>query len=66
MLSLKRKEIVAVGDQIFTDVLGAKLFGIKIILTDLILAEDKPSFILRRKLERFLLKKMKVENGYGC
>ncbi len=66
MLSLKRKEIVAVGDQIFTDVLGAKLFGIKIVLTDLILAEDKPSFILRRKIERFLLKKMKVENGYGC
>ncbi|MBE6738718.1 MAG: YqeG family HAD IIIA-type phosphatase [Ruminococcaceae bacterium] len=65
-LAIKRKEIVAVGDQIFTDVLGAKLFGIKIILTDLILAEDKPSFILRRKLERFLLKKMKVENGYGC
>lgn len=66
MLSLKRRNIATVGDQMFTDVMGGRLFGIKVIMTDLILAEDKNSFIIRRKLEQKFLKKMKVENGYGC
>lgn len=65
-LCLKRRHIATVGDQMFTDIMGGNLFGITTIMTDLILAEDKPSFKLRRKLERIFLKKMKVENGYGC
>lgn len=65
-LGFKRKEIAIVGDQMFTDVMGGNLFGIITIMTDLILAEDKPSFKIRRKLEKKFLKKMKVENGYGC
>ena len=36
------------------------------IRNDLILAEEKKSFIIRRKLEKKFLKRMKVENGYGC
>lgn len=65
-LGLKRKEIATVGDQMFTDVMGGNLFGIKTVMTDLILAEDKPSFKVRRELEKKFLKGMKVENGYGC
>ena len=65
-LGFKRKEIAIVGDQMFTDVIGGNFFGIITIMTDLILAEDKPSFKIRRKLEKKFLKKMKVENGYGC
>ncbi len=65
-MGLKRKEIAIVGDQIFTDTLGGNFYGITTIMTDLILPEDKISFIIRRKLEKILLKKMKVENGYGC
>ncbi|MEE0840786.1 MAG: YqeG family HAD IIIA-type phosphatase [Acutalibacteraceae bacterium] len=65
-LKLKRREIAIVGDQMFTDVLGGRLFGITTIMTDLILPEDKISFKVRRKMEKILLKKMKVENGYGC
>lgn len=65
-LGLKRKEIAIVGDQMFTDVLGGNTYGITTIMTDLILAEEKKSFIIRRKLEKKFLKRMKVENGYGC
>lgn len=65
-LALKKREIAIVGDQIFTDVLGGNVFGITTIMTDLILSEDKISFKIRRRLEKILLKKMKVENGYGC
>lgn len=65
-MGLKRREVAIVGDQMFTDVLGGNFYGITTIMTDLILAEDKPSFIIRRKLEKKFLKKMKVENGYGC
>lgn len=65
-LALKNREIAIVGDQIFTDVLGGNVFGITTIMTDLILPEDKISFKIRRRLEKILLKLMKVENGYGC
>ena len=56
-LGTKRKNTAIVGDQIFTDVLGAKLSGITAILTRPILPEDKLSFRIRRKAEKFLLKK---------
>ncbi len=65
-LNMKRKEIAIVGDQMFTDVMGGNLYGITTIMTDLILAEDKASFKIRRRLEKKFLKGMKVENGYGC
>lgn len=65
-LGLKRKEVAIVGDQMFTDTLGGNIYGVTTIMTDLILPEDKISFKIRRKLEKILLKKMKVENGYGC
>lgn len=65
-LALKNREIAIVGDQMFTDVLGGNVFGITTIMTDLILPEDKISFKIRRRLEKILLKLMKVENGYGC
>ena len=65
-LNMKRKEIALVGDQMFTDVMGGNLYGITTIMTDLILAEDKASFKIRRRLEKKFLKGMKVENGYGC
>ena len=65
-LGLKRKEVAIVGDQMFTDTLGGNIYGVTSIMTDLILPEDKISFKIRRKLEKILLKKMKVENGYGC
>ncbi len=55
-LSLKRREVALVGDQLFTDSLGAHLSGIKSIILNPILLEDLPSFKIRRKIENFLYK----------
>lgn len=55
----KRKNVAIVGDQLFTDMLGGFLSGTKKILLTPILLEDKPSFILRRKIERIFLKHYK-------
>ena len=54
-LSTKRKNTAIVGDQLFTDMLGGFLSGVKKILLTPILLEDKPSFIIRRKLEKIFL-----------
>ena len=58
-LNLNLKEVAIAGDQMFTDVLGAKLAGTKVILLKPILLEDKLSFKIRRKLENKLLTKYK-------
>lgn len=55
-LDVKKKQIAVVGDQLFTDVLGAKLYGVKVILLQPILLEDKPSFKFKRWLERIIFK----------
>jgi len=57
-LGLKNREIALAGDQVFTDYLGAWLTSTRIILLKPIKLEDKPSFKIRRALERKLLKKV--------
>ena len=59
VLGVSRKEAAIVGDQLFTDMLGGFLSGVKKILLTPILLEDKPSFIFRRKIERIFLKHYK-------
>ena len=56
-LGFKRSEIALCGDQFFTDLLGAKTTGTKIILLKPILLEDKWSFKVRRYFERKIYKK---------
>ncbi|MBO5909716.1 MAG: YqeG family HAD IIIA-type phosphatase [Clostridia bacterium] len=56
-LGEKRKNTAIVGDQIFTDVLGGNVVGVKTILLTPIKPEDGWSFKLRRKLEKKLYKK---------
>ncbi len=58
-LGIKRKNLAIVGDQLFTDSLGAHLVDIKAIITDPIKLEDKFSFKWRRYLEKRLYKKYK-------
>ena len=58
-LKVKRKELVLAGDQIFTDVLGARLAGAKVVLLDPIKPEDKLSFRVRRAAEKGLREKYK-------
>ena len=54
MLGLNAKNIAMVGDQIFTDILGAKVVGFKSVWLTNITPEEKFSFKIRRKLEQKL------------
>ena len=60
-LGEKRKNVAIVGDQIFTDILGGNIVGVKSILLTPIKLEDGWSFKIRRKLEKKLYKKYKFE-----
>lgn len=52
-----REECIVIGDQIFTDILGANLAGMKSVLLTPIEEETGFSFKIRRKLEKGLRKK---------
>ncbi len=60
--SLKRKNTAIVGDQIFTDILGGNLVGIKTVLLTPIKLEDGWSFKLRRRLEKLIFKLYRIKN----
>lgn len=51
-LGCKKNECMLVGDQIFTDTLGAKLAGIRVCLTEPFLQEEGKSFKIRRRIEK--------------
>lgn len=53
---------VVVGDQIFTDILGANLAGMKSVLVMPQKAENSLSFRIRRKLEEPIRKKINQKN----
>ncbi|MDP9018907.1 MAG: YqeG family HAD IIIA-type phosphatase [Candidatus Eremiobacteraeota bacterium] len=55
LLGLKRREIAVVGDQLFTDVLGAKLCGFYTILTEPIEPHDFAITRVFRFFERLML-----------
>lgn len=54
-LELKRQEIVVVGDQIFTDVIGAHAAGMSAYLIQPLVQEDLCHTLLLRNVERALL-----------
>ena len=60
-LHAKRGEILVVGDQVFTDVMGAKLFGLKALLVDPVSLENERVTV---KFRRFLMKgfRKRIEN----
>ena len=60
-LGKKRKNIAMVGDQVFTDVLGGNLAGIKTVLVTDITPENKTGFKIKRYFERILLKRWRNE-----
>lgn len=64
------KSCVAIGDQIFTDIMGANLSGMKSILLEPIQAEvDQKFIVFKRKIERPLLQmkreRLRREADYG-
>ena len=60
-LKIKRRNIAIIGDQIFTDIMGGKLAGVKTILVTDITPEDKTFFKIKRYFERKMLKRWKNE-----
>lgn len=56
VLEVEAREAVVVGDQLFTDVLGAKLAGLDVILVDPLVRFDPWSTRPLRWLERLLLR----------
>ncbi len=61
-LGTKRKNTAIVGDQIFTDVLGGNLVGLKTVLLTPIKPETSLRFRLKRKVEAWLIKVLKITN----
>ncbi len=56
MLGLRRAECIAIGDQMFTDILGANLCGMRSILLEPIEPETAQKFIVfKRRIERLLM-----------
>lgn len=60
-MGLKRKEVAAVGDQIFTDILGGFLMGTRSIFVFPIELETSFWFTVKRKIEKFFLPKKFTE-----
>lgn len=51
----QRKRAVMVGDQLFTDVLGGRLLGMRTVLVTPLSQTDLPHTLLLRRLERLVL-----------
>ena len=57
MLGLRRTECLVIGDQMFTDILGANLCGMRSVLLEPIEPETVQRFIIfKRHIERLLMK----------
>lgn len=62
-MRLKRRECLAVGDQVFTDILGANLCGIPCVqLQPILLETGKPLLLFKRKIERYLYNRRKEKD----
>lgn len=51
-MGLKKEEVLAIGDQLFTDCLGAKNAGIKFIRVGIVSKKEPPHIKLKRILEK--------------
>ena len=63
-LHLPRKQVLMIGDQLFTDILGAKWAGLR---TALVLPQDSPEFkwtALRRGMERRLIRRYRAKGDF--
>jgi HAD superfamily phosphatase (TIGR01668 family) len=61
-LDVPRDAVVVIGDQLFTDVLGAKFVGLRVILVDPIVRHDPWNTLPLRLLERVLLRDLPRTN----
>ncbi len=61
-LGLKRREVMAVGDQVYTDVLGAHLAGVQAVLLTPVHPETSRSFRVRRHFEKGVIRRYHRKN----
>jgi len=59
-LGVKKKQAAIVGDQIFTDIIGGKMAGVKTVLLTLIEPEKSLRFRFKRRIERWIIKHFKI------
>lgn len=64
MLDMKKEEAVFVGDQLFTDILGANRCGMANILVKFLRYEDEKKIGKRRTLEKIVLEFYKLNKFY--
>lgn len=62
IMKLEPKEVAVVGDQIFTDVLGANRTGMYSILVEPIEEKDILITLIKRPIENYIKKKYEEEN----
>ncbi len=55
-LNVKKENILLIGDQLFTDILAGKLYGIKTVLVEPFMVEQSASFKVKRYFERLIKK----------
>lgn len=63
LLGTPRAKTVVIGDQVFTDMLGGKLLGLRTVLTEPIVAHDFPLTRVLRFLERLVYKRTPPQPG---
>ena len=61
-LGTNRRETAIVGDQLFTDIIGGNVVGVTSVLLTPIKLETSLRFRMKRRVERFLIKKLKIVN----
>lgn len=64
-LGYKASETAMIGDQIFTDMIGANLCGMHTILLEPILLEDGRGFKFKRRLEKPFIARYERKHGNG-
>lgn len=57
-INSKKENAVAIGDQILSDIVGAKKYGIKAILVDQLSEDNNLQTGLAQKLQKFMIKKL--------
>lgn len=61
MMGSKRKETVMIGDQLFTDILGANVLGMRSIMVLPLAKKDLAHTLMLRKVEKLFMKDRKPE-----
>lgn len=62
-LHVSKREVALVGDQIFTDAVGANLYGIPVLLCRPMYRDTKPTIRLKRVFERPFLEHYRKKGG---